>query len=84
MPATLKKVSASSHTVTVKDTTFYFSYETIIAVETSSHPTLPGVHRVREENRWSRTTGKHFSQLGVKDFTILGQEEFAEFVKALG
>lgn len=77
MSAVFNKVSASSHTVTVNNVIFYFSYETCIAVQTKTV-------KIREANRWSKTTGKHFNKLGCKDFTIVSEGEFDRFVKSLG
>jgi hypothetical protein len=77
MSVILNKVSSSAHTVTINGNIFFFSYETIIAVQT---PTLS----VRENNRWSLTTGKHFSKLGCKYFTIVTEGEFAKILEDIG
>jgi|LakMenE01Jun11ns_1017448.scaffolds.fasta_scaffold9808285_3 hypothetical protein len=49
--------------VTVKGTRFFFSYETLVGVESAQGPVI--VH----ENIWGTTTGKHLNSIdgGTKD-----------------
>jgi hypothetical protein len=59
---------------------FFFSYRTIIAFR-GNHAGTGEYVKVRMENHWSRTTGRHFSDLGCKGFDVVKPEEFA---KAIG
>ena len=43
---------------------FYFSYQTCIAYQGPEG-------RARIENRWSTTTGKHFNEMGLKEWPIV-------------
>lgn len=59
---------------------YFFSYRTVIAFR-GAHAETGEFVRIRMENWWSRTTGRHFSDLGCKGFRIVKPEEFA---KAIG
>ena len=62
----------------IKDVVYYFSYETCIAAE----GTFDGVHqRVRIANSWGPTTGRHFKELGVRDWRILEDQDFDDLVQ---
>ncbi len=47
---------------------FYFSYKTLVAARV-------GNRCVRTEKKWSRTTSKHLSQMGVGGWEQVSQEE---------
>ena len=62
----------------IKDVLYFFSYETCIAAE----GTFDGVHqRVRIANSWGPTSGRHFKELGVKDWKILEDQDFDDLVQ---
>ena len=62
----------------IKDVLYYFSYETCIAAE----GTFDGVHqRVRIANSWGPNTGRHFTELGVRDWKILQDQDFDDLVQ---
>lgn len=62
-----------AYTVCLGDVSLYFSYQTCIAFRA-------GAHRYRLENHWGPTTGKHLSLLGVRDFEVLPDEDFAKLL----
>jgi len=70
----------SAAIVTLPTGEFFFSYRTVIAFR-GAHAETGEFIRIRMENHWSRTTGRHFSDLGCKEFTVVKPEEFA---KAIG
>ena len=47
---------------------FYFSYKTLVAARV-------GNRRVRTEKKWSKTTSKHMSQMGVDGWEQIPQDE---------
>jgi hypothetical protein len=47
---------------------FYFSYKTLVAAKV-------GNRCVRTGKKWSRTTGKHLSQMGVSGWEQIPQDE---------
>lgn len=54
---------------------FYFSYDTCIAMSYNGE-------RIRLDNTWGPTTGKHINQLGVREFKVVDDTQFAEAVHA--
>lgn len=54
---------------------FFFSYETCIAAQLSTGKEL------RRANTWGPTTGRHFNELGCKDFPIVSDELFYAVVR---
>ena len=60
------------HIVSIGPHNFFFSYETCVAYDgpASDQP-------VRIHNHWGPTTGRHLSDMGVKDWRVLTDEEFA-------
>jgi hypothetical protein len=60
---TLKQIASNVASVEIGPYTFYFSYETCVAVF------VPGMGLVVSQNVWSVTTGKHLSIIdgGDKD-----------------
>lgn len=59
------------HEVEVGPHTFYFSYQTCVAYSGPAYP-----KNVRIHNHWGPTTGRHMSDMGVKDWEILPDEVF--------
>jgi len=53
----------------IGEATFYFSYSTIIALAHKSY-------KIRRENHWGPTTGKHMRHLGCDDFKVVSDEGF--------
>ena len=47
---------------------FYFSYKTLVAARV-------GNRCVRTAKKWSRTTGKHLTQMGVSGWEQIPQDE---------
>ena len=65
--------NTKAHIVTVGAMDYYFSYETCIAMRGTSH----GVYvEARLPNYWGPTTGRHFNEMGCKDFPQLDQNDF--------
>lgn len=64
--------------VTVGGNEFFFSYETCIAFRGM----IDGTYRkIRRANDWGPTTGKHFNQLGAKEFDMLPTVEFVDTIE---
>lgn len=68
----------SAAIVTTPQGTYFFSYRTVIAFQ--GEDPNGNFRRVRMKNWWSRTTGRHFSDLGCKDFEEVTPEEFARVI----
>jgi len=64
---------------TIGGSEFYFSYETCIGFRGQSGNTQ---HQVRIVNSWGPTTGRHFNELGCRDFQTVTQEEFDTILEA--
>ena len=73
----------SAAVVTTPQGEFFFSYRTIIAFR-GTHAKTGEWAKVRLENYWSRTTGRHFSDLDCKGFDIVTPEAFAEAIGFTG
>ena len=59
--------NTKAYIVTLDNTTeLFFSYETLIAVR-------QGAVRKRLANHWGPTTGRHFNELGCRDFEIVAK-----------
>jgi hypothetical protein len=68
--------------VNVGDVTAYISYETVIAV--SGYDDKGEWVRLRRKNVWGPTTGRHMSDMNVRDFRELDDEdEFNRVVEDL-
>jgi hypothetical protein len=66
-----------AHIVVIKDVKYYFSYETCIAAEGE----FKGyARRIRVANSWGPTTGRHFNELGCKDFEVLEDNIFNKII----
>jgi hypothetical protein len=73
----------SAAIVTTPQGEFFFSYRTVIAFR-GTHAKTGEFVRVRLDNYWSRTTGRHFSDLGCKEFLMVKPAEFAEAIGFTG
>ncbi len=62
-----------AHRLDIGASSFYFSYETLIAYEGPS-----GRFRIR--NSWGPTTGRHFNDMGCGGFCVMGDEAFSSFI----
>lgn len=72
----------SAAIVTTPQGEFFFSYRTVIAFRGEDKD--GNWRKVRLENYWSRTTGRHFSDLDCKGFDIVSPEEFAKVIGFTG
>lgn len=71
-----------AHIVTIGDNELFFSYQTLIAFRGN---TAAGYRKVRLSNTWGATTGRHFNQLGARDFEVVQLSEFNAIVgEAMG
>lgn len=55
----------------------FLSYDTVIAVR--GHNDVGGLACVRRSNDWGPTTGRHFSDFGVKDWPVVA--DFPAYVR---
>ena len=60
---TLKR-NTKAYTTEIGPVTLYFSYQTLIGVDT-------GTQKARVENRWGPTTGRHINEFGLHDALTL-------------
>lgn len=67
--------SPTQHTVSIGDLDLYFSYETVVAFETT------GLGLIVSENIWSPTTGKHINVIAGKNYPRSPREKFEEMLK---
>ena len=66
-----------AHIVVIKDVKYYFSYETCIAAQGE----FKGyARRIRVANSWGPTTGRHFNELGCRDFEVLEDHVFNKII----
>lgn len=57
-----------AHIVTVGENEYFFSYQTCIAFRGE----VNGKYRImRIENSWGPTTGRHFNEMGCRDWPIV-------------
>lgn len=73
----LTQLGSNQCLINMDNCIFWFSYETCVAF----HDRKAGV-RVKRNQSYSRTTAKHMSQMGVKDFPEVSDEEFEKCVAA--
>ena len=59
------------HIVEVGPHTFYFSYRTCVAYTGPAYP-----KSIRIQNHWGPTTGRHLSDMYVKDWEVVPDELF--------
>ncbi len=71
--------NTKAHIVTIGGNEYFFSYETCIAFR--GHSNLSGRVLVRIDNSWGPTTGRHFRELGCREFKVVGQDEFDEIIE---
>jgi len=74
-----------AHVVTIGANRYFFSYETCIAFHgianhTPEHGGKPEIAKVRLDNHWGPTTGKHFRELGCSNFDVVSPELFDKIV----
>lgn len=69
-----------AHIVTIGQKEYFFSYQTCIAFR---GPDQNGnIVGLRIANSWGPTTGRHFNELGCKDFHVLSDEAFTEILES--
>jgi hypothetical protein len=83
----LKQLSNNKATiVTIRDNEFFFSYTTLIGFR-GFVPAEGGGERayvrVRLDNTFSKTTGRHINEMGIQDFAIVTTDEFASLIEAV-
>lgn len=61
--------AANRATVSIGDRDYYFSYHTCVALR-------KGAQRFRRDHTYSRTTARHMSQMGVKDWPQVDDATF--------
>jgi hypothetical protein len=81
MQIKLRAIGANQTIVEVGRHIYYFSYDTCIAVEVEDY--MGKCHRVRRARNYSKTTTKHMTQFGVKDWEQISDAEF-EKLAAIG
>lgn len=65
--------NTKAHIVTINENEFFFSYETCIAFRGY----IGGKYMtIRRPNEWGPTTGRHFRELGCKDFDMIDGDKF--------
>jgi len=74
MDISLRAWRENLNVVTVGDHEYFFSYETCIAYRNSQI-------RFRRNKTYSRTTAKHMTELGVKDWPQVTDAEFESHLK---
>jgi hypothetical protein len=57
---------------------FYLSYETIIAAEVHDGDEY---RRVRLDNSWGPTTGRHMNELEVRNYAVIEESEMQRLVR---
>lgn len=60
------------------DACFFISYSTIIAASAYDGDTW---RRVRLDNAWGPTTGRHMNEIGVRDWEIVSSETIQDLIK---
>lgn len=62
------------YTFRVGQAEFFISYETVIGVRTSDE-------RVRLDNVWGPTTGRHMNELGIKGFRVVSDDQMQDVIR---
>ena len=70
------KRSSNNNAIELGGIVFYFSYQTLIAVETNER-------LVMRENVWGPTTGKHLNAISDNKKSRVSVEEFQKFLSTL-
>ena len=70
--------NTKAHIVTVGPMEYFFSYKTCIAIRGVQDGRLV---KARIANHWGPTTGRHFGELGCKDFPTVSDEDFAKLTR---
>lgn len=74
--------NGKAHIVTIGDKELFFSYQTLIAFRGMVAGQFT---KVRLSNTWGTTTGRHFNELGAKNFDVVTLAEFNKIVgEAMG
>jgi hypothetical protein len=61
--------NTQAYVVDIGGVEIYISYETVIAIQSEA------TGRLRRDNNWGRTTGRHMNELGIKSWPIVSEEE---------
>lgn len=69
---TLKQVYTNAVIVEFGYKTYYFSYETCVAIKDQNT-------RFRRNQNYSKTTAKHMTLMGVKDWPQVDDQVFADY-----
>ena len=77
--------NTKAYVVTIGGNQYFFSYETCIAFagnakHSDEHGGGVEYIQVRLKNHWGPTTGRHFNELGCKDFPEVDNALFAKIV----
>jgi hypothetical protein len=67
--------------VTIGRNEFFFSYTTCIAFR--GFLPVVGYTKARRENSWGATTGRHFTEMGCKEFFVYNDANFQILLDAL-
>lgn len=73
--------NGKAHIVTIGRTSYYFSYTTCIAISGEEGREYT---EVRVHNSWGPTTGRHFNEMGCKNFREVSDEQFEAIAQRLG
>ena len=73
----LNQLGSNQCRISMGHCVFWFSYETCVAFES-----YQANIKMRREKAFSRTTSKHLSQMGVKDFPAFSDEAFEAHITA--
>lgn len=65
------------HEVCIGAHTFYFSYQTCVAYSGPCSKV-----NIRLANHWGPTTGRHMSDMGVKEWAVVSDEVFDDIIAA--
>lgn len=70
-----------AHVVTIGQREYFFSYETCIAYR-GPGSCSDSWRAIRIANHWGPTTGRHFTDLGCKNFETVDDAAFNSFVES--
>ncbi len=60
--------NTKAYTTEIGPVTLYFSYSTLIGVDT-------GTQSARRENQWGPTTGRHMNEFGLRDAHVMSERD---------
>ena len=79
----LDNPGANQTVVSMGSRDYYCSYQTCVAYrDVDSHVNNVEYRGIRRDHTYSRTTSKHMTQMGVKDWTQVSDEEFEKIMAA--